>query len=267
MSRTMFLVPNPVQNLQARPKNTTSVEVIWSYPREAQSDYRYQVQVNGGQFNKTVDGNRTEISNLEPGTQYNIGVTVLAAAGSQSLEEQTYSYTSKTLHSNIWGIDGFSTKWLCSDGKQSINFYSQGAKSHPEAPQSPFAQSKQTLSQWDTVLFHCGLLYLTPFLLFTSVPKAVTDLKAESVTTTTISLTWHRQSDYKPSYSYLVIAQQQQPRLVYRNSTSDDSHTVSGLTPGKRYRLDVLTVVGGVNSSITSIFIQTSKLMKKTFKV
>lgn len=97
----MFLVPNRVQNLRARPKNTTSMEVTWSDPREAQSDYRYQVQVNGGQFNKTVDGNSTEISNLEPGTQYNIGVIVLAAAGSQSLEEQTYNYTSKTLHSNI----------------------------------------------------------------------------------------------------------------------------------------------------------------------
>lgn len=258
----MFLVPNPVQNLRARPKNTTSMEVTWSYPREVQSDYRYQVQVNGGQFNKTVDGNSTEISNLEPGTQYDISVIVLAAAGSQSTEEQTYNYTSKTLHSNIWGIDGFSTKWLFSDVKQSVNFYSQGVKSHPEAPQSPFAQSKQTLSQSDTVLFHCGLLYLTPFLLLTSVPKAVTDLKAEHVTTTTILLTWLKQDDYKPSYSYLVIAQ-----LVYSGSTSIESHTVSGLTPGKRYRLDVLTVVGGVNSSITSIFSQTCKFMIKTFKV
>lgn len=96
-----------MQNLRARPNSTTSVVVTWSYPLEAQSNYTYQVQVNGELREETVDGNSTEISKLQPGTRYNISVVVLAAAGSQSTEEQTYSYTSKTLHSNIGGIDGF----------------------------------------------------------------------------------------------------------------------------------------------------------------
>lgn len=104
MSCTLFLDPHPVLNLHARPKNTTSVEVTWSYPYEAMSNYKYWVQVAGGQFSDQVDGNSTEISNLEPGTLYNISVIVMATAKSNSTEERTHTYTGKTLHSNIRGI-------------------------------------------------------------------------------------------------------------------------------------------------------------------
>lgn len=100
----------------------------------------------------------------------------------------------------------------------------------------------------------------------TSVPQAVTDLKAENVTTTTITLTWRQRDDHKPSYSYQVEARQEHG-VVYSNSTTDANHTVSGLTPGEIYWLDVLTVVGGVSSSKTSIINQTCKLMKNAFKV
>lgn len=100
-SCTLFPEPHPVLNLQARPKSTTSVEVTWSYPSEAKTNYTYWLQVAGGQFNDSVDGNSTEISNLEPGTRYNISVTVRAAAGSHSTEAHTHTFTSKTLHSNI----------------------------------------------------------------------------------------------------------------------------------------------------------------------
>lgn len=101
MSCTLFLDPHPVLNLQARPINTTSVEVTWSDPYEAVGNYKYWVQVDGGQFNEQVDGNSAEISNLIPGTRYNITVIVISAAGSNSTEELTHTYTSKTLHSNI----------------------------------------------------------------------------------------------------------------------------------------------------------------------
>lgn len=98
MSCTLFLEPHAVLNLQARPINTTSVEVTWSYPNEAKTNYTYWVQVAGGHFNDRVDGNSIEVSNLEPGTRYNVSVTVIAAAGGSSTEEQTYTYTSKMVH-------------------------------------------------------------------------------------------------------------------------------------------------------------------------
>lgn len=94
----IFLVPNPVLNLVASPKSTTSVEVNWLYPQGANQYYKYLVQAyntTGVLFNKTVSNNSTDVPDLEPGTKYNINVTTIAAPGSASTEEQTVSYTSK----------------------------------------------------------------------------------------------------------------------------------------------------------------------------
>lgn len=87
-------------NLVAIPKSTTSVEVMWSYPQGVQPYYKYFVQTHnatGAQLNMTVSTNHTLILKLEPGTRYNIYVKTIAATGSESTVEQTYSYTSKTL--------------------------------------------------------------------------------------------------------------------------------------------------------------------------
>lgn len=91
----------------------------------------------------------------------------------------------------------------------------------------------------------------------------MTDLKAEHVTMTTVQLTWLGQDDFKPSYSYLVVARQEN-KVVYSNSTREETHTVTGLTPGASYTLDVLTIVGEVVSSVESISSQICKLMKQT---
>ncbi len=91
-------MPNPVLNLVACPKSTTSVEVIWSDPQGARQYYTYLVQTyntTGALFNTTVSNNRTDVPSLEPGTRYNINVTTIAAPGIESTEEQTFSYTSK----------------------------------------------------------------------------------------------------------------------------------------------------------------------------
>lgn len=98
ISFVLSLVPNPVLNLVAVPKTTASVEVTWSYPQGSKEKYEYFVQIHnatGSLFNKTVEGNRTVLTNLDPGTRYNISVTTITRTGSESKEELTYSYTSK----------------------------------------------------------------------------------------------------------------------------------------------------------------------------
>lgn len=99
----MSLVPNPVLNVVASPKSTTSVVVKWSYPEGAQSYYQYLIKIcnaAGPSVNKTVVNNSTDVFDLEPGTRYNISVKTRAAPGSESTEEKTFTYTSKILDLN-----------------------------------------------------------------------------------------------------------------------------------------------------------------------
>lgn len=94
-------MPNPVLNLVASPKTTTSVGVKWSYPQGAQPYYKYFVQTYNdlrAVINTTVSMNSTDIPNLESGTRYSINVTTIAETGSESTEEQTFTYTSNALH-------------------------------------------------------------------------------------------------------------------------------------------------------------------------
>ncbi|XP_034734384.1 receptor-type tyrosine-protein phosphatase eta [Etheostoma cragini] len=175
-----FTLPNPVLNLVASPSSTTSIKVKWSYPQNTKTYYQYFVQTYstaGPQFNQsslTVSINNTDVPNLEPGTRYNISVTTIAATGSESTVETTYSYT---------------------------------------------------------------------------MPKAVTNLIVEDVNTTTIRLKWLRQTDYKPSYTYLAYALLN-ALVVQNGSTETETYTFFNLTPGNLYSFNVLTVVEGVMSAV-----------------
>uniref|UniRef100_UPI0037E8ED9F receptor-type tyrosine-protein phosphatase eta isoform X2 n=1 Tax=Semicossyphus pulcher TaxID=241346 RepID=UPI0037E8ED9F len=176
VSISPFTLPNPVLNLVASPNSTTSVEVRWSSPQGAQDHYSYLVQTystTGTLINKTVSSNSAVLSELEPGTRYNISVRTRAAPGSESADEFTLSYT---------------------------------------------------------------------------LSKAVTNLTVENVTTTTIQVSWSRQSDHKHSYSYRVMVLRGAME-VYNNSTEKETYTFFDLCPGTLYTLKVITVVDVVESS------------------
>uniref|UniRef100_A0A3Q1AWF7 protein-tyrosine-phosphatase n=1 Tax=Amphiprion ocellaris TaxID=80972 RepID=A0A3Q1AWF7_AMPOC len=172
-----FTLPNPVLNLEARHKNTTSITVTWTDPQGAQPYYTYLVQTyseTGALVDsKNISDNFADLTDLEPGSRYNVNVTTIAAPGSESTVEQTFSYT---------------------------------------------------------------------------MPKAVTNLTADAVNTMAIRLTWIRQSDHKPSYSYLVEVLQEGV-VLYNDSTANETYTFYPLDPGNFYMFYVYTVVAGVKSA------------------
>ncbi|XP_055365802.1 receptor-type tyrosine-protein phosphatase eta [Betta splendens] len=171
-----FTLPNPVETLTASPQSNTSILVTWYNPLGYQSYYKYLVNTstNSVFFNQTVSTNNANVSNLTPGTAYNVSVTTIAAEGSISTGTQTFSYT---------------------------------------------------------------------------MPNAVTGLAATVLNTTTVLLTWARQSDKKDSYSYEVIALDG-ATVVQDRTTITENYTFFGLTSGKLYTFNVFTVVAGVKSTV-----------------
>lgn len=101
---------------------------------------------------------------------------------------------------------------------------------------------------------------------FVTVPKAVTNLIAEFVNTTAIKLTWLRQSDHKPSYSYEVIALLG-AMMVKNGSTENETYTFSMLSPGTLYTFKVFTVVEEVKSTVESTENYTSMSSEMCFYI
>lgn len=93
--------------------------------------------------------------------------------------------------------------------------------------------------------------------MFSVVPKQVTDLTL-TATTTTVELTWQRQSDYKPSYLYLVEVHQHN-KLLQNDSSKNETYTFFNLCPGSYYTFKVITVVGGSKSAETNGTSHTSR--------
>ncbi|XP_033181904.1 receptor-type tyrosine-protein phosphatase beta-like isoform X31 [Anabas testudineus] len=175
VSNSSYTLPNPVLNLRASPQSTTSITVTWSNPVGYLPYYGYLVKIYQ---NTTLDVyttlNTTIVSNLEPGTGYNISVITTAANISASTAVQTFSYT---------------------------------------------------------------------------MPGAVTGFTVSDVNTTAIQLTWVNPSDYKPTYSYTVIAFDGTV-VVQTGSTNTKTYTFINLIPGKLYTFNVLTVLQGINSTV-----------------
>ena len=94
-----------------------------------------------------------------------------------------------------------------------------------------------------------------------AVPKAVTNLTAADVNTTAVRLTWRRQDDHKPDYSYRVTVLEKDNKIQQLNTTTE-SYTVTGLTPGVIYTSQVATDVQGVKSTEESITFYTSMPLK-----
>ncbi|XP_061677448.1 receptor-type tyrosine-protein phosphatase eta-like isoform X2 [Syngnathoides biaculeatus] len=175
--RSAYTLPNPVVNLVSSPFNATSIKVAWSSPYGVQTYYEYLVQTykSTGTLVKpqTVSNNNADVHDLEPGTKYNISVTTLATAGSESTEEHTLACT---------------------------------------------------------------------------MPNPVTKLQVQDFNTTAIQLIWHRSSDYKDTYTYLLTTFQDDT-MVYNVTTKTEMYTLLNLTPGTLYNLHVFTVVEALKST------------------
>ncbi|XP_054475501.1 tenascin-X-like isoform X1 [Anoplopoma fimbria] len=261
-----FTRPNPVLNLAASPESTTSIKVSWSDPPEAKSYYKYLVtySATGALFNTTVSNNSIDVTNLEPGTRYSINVTTIAAEGSESMVEQTFSYTRPNPVLNLAAIPESTTsiKVSWSDPPDAKSYYKYLVTYSATGALFSITVSNNSIDVTNlepgtrysinvTTIAAEGSESMVEQTFSYTMPKAVANLKVEDVNTTSIRLTWARQSDHKLSYSYLVKAIQD-AIVVQDNSTETETYTFFHLTPGKLYTFEVFTVVEGVKSTMES---------------
>ncbi|KAI4825979.1 hypothetical protein KUCAC02_021638, partial [Chaenocephalus aceratus] len=248
-------LPNPVLNLEASPKSTTSVKVSWSQPQEAWSYYEYLVQAykTTGElvFNITVSNNSADVTSLEPGNRYNINVTTIAAAGSESTMEQTFSYTMPKAVSQLIveyvNTTAIRLTWLGqSDHKPSYSYLVIALQNTRMVQNSSIYNESFTfynltpgeLYTFDVFTVVEGVKSTVESISNYTRPYSVTNLRETEITTDSVTLEWEQPKD--KNYSYVV---QTSNSSFNSSETVRNKHnqTIHGLLSGSNYSFTVTT--------------------------
>ncbi|KAM9854710.1 receptor-type tyrosine-protein phosphatase eta-like [Aulostomus maculatus] len=255
-----YTLPNPVLNIIASPSNTTSIKVEWSYPQDVQPYYTYMIltyNTTGSLVkNQTVSDNNTDVQELEPGTRYDITVTTIAAEGSQSTVERTFSYTMPEavteLNKTYVNTTVIQLRWRRQDDHKASYSYLLILLQDAEMIQNV---STKTENYTFSNLIPGKQYRIEVFTVVDSVKSSVKSTLVYTMpevvsgvvtvgSTTNMSVTWSPALGQVDSYS-VQLSRDSQTISSNKNLNNTTVKTVfKGLTPGVRYCVVVTTESG-----------------------
>uniref|UniRef100_A0A3Q1EYV8 protein-tyrosine-phosphatase n=1 Tax=Acanthochromis polyacanthus TaxID=80966 RepID=A0A3Q1EYV8_9TELE len=257
-----FTLPHPVQQLEARPKNTTSITVEWTHPQEYKSYYNYSVQTyyeTGAQVeSKNISNNFTDVTGLEPGSKYNISVTTIAAPGSESTVKWTSSYTMPKAVTNLTADPVNTTAirltWI-GQSNPNLSYLVEVLQDDVVLGNDSTVDETYTFYSLEP-----GNLYI--FYVYTVVagvksarettqsytmPEPVHNLTAIG-STTNLTVSWIAGSGKVSSYSVLLCKDSQLVKNATDLSNTTTNKTFMDLSPGVLYLVKVFTKSGNLEN-------------------
>eukprot|EP00063_Salmo_salar_P005253 XP_013980088.1 PREDICTED: receptor-type tyrosine-protein phosphatase eta-like isoform X1 [Salmo salar] len=262
-----YTLPNPVVSLTVSPLSTSSVKLQWTDPVDVKSYYSYRVQYSnatGPVGEKTVITSSAVVPGLEPGTGYTFTVTTVAAAGTNGILEQTFSYTKPKAVSNLMVEDLNTTAIKLSWSEQDDHKPTYSYLVTVSKRGSMVANVSTTVKSYTFTHLQPGDSYT--FSVVTVVqgvksdaaettsytkPGVVTNI-ATTGTTNTMNVTWDAPVGQVDSYTV----------TIYNNNVMENSHTISNdslelvfqnLKPGKVYVVRVVTNSGPLTEASLNV--------------
>ncbi|XP_056138392.1 receptor-type tyrosine-protein phosphatase eta [Lampris incognitus] len=249
-------------------KTNNSLHLEWTTPvfMEGASDVRYNIsyQPKGGAVqSKNSSSNSAVLSSLSSGTFYNISVETVGPQGLRSAAVWNSTYTIPNPVLNLIATpentDSVKLQWSEPQDVQTYYTYRVETSNTAATPVNNIANSNSTVVTGlepgtrynfnvSTVAAPGSESTMEQAFSYT-LPKAVTNLIVSDLNTSAILLTWNRQNDHKPTYSYLVIALKD-IEVVHNVSTDTEMYIFTNLTPGEIYIFRVFVVVDGVKSAV-----------------
>uniref|UniRef100_A0AAZ1XU35 Fibronectin type-III domain-containing protein n=1 Tax=Oreochromis aureus TaxID=47969 RepID=A0AAZ1XU35_OREAU len=261
-------VPKPPGSIILSRQSNSSLQLQWATPDEmiGAPDIIYSITyqaVGGPSQNTTSTQNNTLLSLLDSGTNYTVTVKTIGPGNLSSTVVQNSSFTLPNPVRNLI-VSPESTTSL------NVNWLNPlGVKSYYRYLVDTYNDTGGLIYSTNITDNSTSVLNLNPGTNYSvtvrtkagegsestvekafnyTMPEPVANLTVETVTMTSITLTWSRQNDYKPSYSYLVIARQNGSEIK-NDSTKNETYTLYNLTPGELYTFSVFTVIAGVKST------------------
>ncbi|XP_028442176.1 receptor-type tyrosine-protein phosphatase eta [Perca flavescens] len=260
--------PTPPGSIIFSQRTNSSLSLKWATPvlMEYAPNISYCITyqpANGTVQNISSLVNSTALNWLLSGTSYNITVQTVGPMNLWSTVVYNSTFTLPNPVLNLVAISSSTTSvkvtWSYPQGAQM--YYNYLVQTYSTA--GPVFNTKVRITNTDVPNLYPGTGYnisVTTIAATESestvestfsytMPKAVTNLTVANVNTTAIQLTWLRQSDHKPSYTYLVMVLQN-ATMVQNATTENETYTFFNLAPGTFYSFKVFTIVEGVMSAV-----------------
>ncbi|NXR17961.1 PTPRJ phosphatase, partial [Cinclus mexicanus] len=268
-----FTEPSPVQNLKAESIGVTSVTLKWEVNDSASASYTYRIEVLNGTDgplvkNLTFHETKAEITELIPGTLYNLTVFAVAADNETegegvSIELYTRPSPVQNLKAESIGVTSVTLKWEVNDSASASYMYRievLNCTNYTSVKNLTFHETKAEITE----LIPGTLCNLTVFAvaadnetegegvsieLYTK-PSPVQNLKAESIGVTSVTLKWEVNDSASASYTYRIEVLNGTDGPLVKNLTFHETKAeITELIPGTLYNLTVFAVAGGVNGT------------------
>ncbi|KAM6408173.1 receptor-type tyrosine-protein phosphatase eta [Rhynochetos jubatus] len=257
VSISLYTQPSPIHELKAEYVGVTSVSLTWAVSDAASSSYTYRIEVVDGASvrNLTSDVNRIEITELLPGTMYNVTVFAVAADGQTAGEGVSISLYTKSspiheLKAEYVGVTSVSLTWAVSDAASSSYTYRIEVVDGASVRNLTSDVNKIEITEllpgtlYDFTVFAVAADGQTAgegvsISLYTK-PSPIHELKVEYVGVTSVSLTWTVSDAASSSYTYRIEVVD---GASVRNLTSDVNRIeITELLPGTLYNFTVFAV-------------------------
>ncbi|XP_058501447.1 receptor-type tyrosine-protein phosphatase eta [Solea solea] len=260
---TQFTKPGQIDQPNVT-STTSSISLNWAPPPGQVFMYRLEWHSGGTPVARNTIDTFAVLSDLNSGTEYTITVTALAADTETQGDPRTV--TQFTNPNPVSSVEAFPESTTSVKVKWSFPL---GAQHYYQYQINTYSTTGTLLNSTNVQDNNTDVLHLQPGVKYNisvktiaapgsestekwtysyTIPGAVTNLTVSDVNTTAIQLTWIRPSDYKTSYSYLLVAFQSATE-IRRNQTEGETFTFIHLTPGELYTFHVFTDVEGVKST------------------
>ncbi|XP_077343739.1 uncharacterized protein LOC143988218 isoform X2 [Lithobates pipiens] len=244
-----YTIPGVVKNLTAENITTTSISLRWDKPDGNVSSYYIQI-LEDPRFNTIATTTYDIIEGLTPGNYYTFLVS--ARVGENNVQgknvmiaEYTKPGIIKNLVTNNVNTSSISLSWEKPDGN--VSYYSVQILGVPALSINVSATSANLggliAGNYYTVLINVlvkgdvipGEIYAIN--VYTQ-PGMVRNVLITNVTTESVDLSWLPPDG---NYSYYKI---EVPEGIFPNTTTSQSISIQGLTPGKQYSVQIIAVTG-----------------------
>lgn len=258
-------LPSQTAGLKASSVKSTSVKLSWTKVSGATS-YEVYRSTDGKNWTKaaTAETNSCTVSGLKAGTSYQFKVRAVTSAGKKGTFSSVVKAT--TLPAKVTGLKATTTAtsvkltWTKAAGASKYEVYrsTDGKKWTKLTTVSTNAYTNSKLTSSKTYQYKVRAVSKSgKYGDYSSVLKAttksskVTGLKASSVATTSIKLSWTKVSD---ASKYEVYRSTDGKKWTKLATTTSNSYTAKSLTAGKSYQFKVRAVLTtGSKGSYSSV--------------